>query len=358
MTVTKSADRFTSPISAGRFADWQIWWQSLNLPADLHPSRFTDWQIWWICQQIYPHLPGRFGEGHKICQQIYPPPADLLTGRFGEGHKICQQIYPQADLLTGRFGESASIFPPGRFPQQIYWLADLVTVTKSASRFTDWQIWWQSLNLPADLHPSRFTDWQIWWICQQISPPHLPGRFGEGHKICQQIYPPPADLLTGRFGDGHKICQQIYPQADSPQQIYWLADLVTVTKSADRFTSPISAGRFADWQIWWQSLNLPEDIPPANLLTGRIGESASRFPPWEIPPSRFTDWQIWWQSLNLPADLPPAYLLTGRFGESASRFTPKQIYWLVYLVNLPADFPLADSPLGDSPQQIYWVAVW
>ena len=181
-------------------------------------------------------------------------------------------------------------------PKQIYWLADLV-------------------NLPADYPPSRFTDWQIWWICWQI----LPSRFTDWQIwwICQQIYLP-ANLLTGRFGEsaGRFTLQQIYWLADlvnllvdlppkqicwlanlvnlpadlSPQQIYWQTDLVNL--QAD-----LPPSRFIDWQVWWICWQI---YPPANLLTGRFGESASRF-------------------------IPPADLLTGRFGESAGRFTPNPL---------------------------------
>ena len=89
-----------------------------------------------------------------------------------------------------------------------------MTVTKSAGRFTD----------PADLPDSRF--------------PPLTGRFGDSPLNIPEIYPPSRFLLTR-------------------------SDLVTVTKSAGRFT-PLSQAdlltgrdlvtdllsRFADWQIW------------------------------------------------------------------------------------------------------------
>ena len=187
---------------------------------------------------------GRFGESASrfphpnFCWQIFwKSPnllADLLTGRFGES---AGRFPPLADLLTGRF-----VFLPEDPPQ--FLLADFLTVTKSAGRLTNLQIWWIC--------------WQIWWICQQIS----------------------------------------------PQYIYWLADLVNLP--AD---SPPNFCR----QIFWQSPNLLAD-----LLTGRFGESAGRFPPWQIywladlcfcqqTPPNFC-WQIFWQSPNLLVDW-----LTGRF---------------------------------------------
>ena len=79
--------------------------------------------------------------------------------------------------------------------------------------------------------------------------------------------------------------------------------------SASRFTPP----HFC-WQIFWQSADLPADLPPP------------------ISAGRFAHWQIRWQSLNLVGVYPP----------------PQQISWLPDLVNLPADLP------GYFCQEICW----
>ena len=166
-----------TPISAGRFTDWQIWWicqqiypppawqiwwGSQNLPADLLPGRFTDWQIWWESLNLLTDLPppisaGRFADWQIWWQSLNLPadipPADLLPGRFGES------VSRFDTHLPGRFGESASRFtPPSAW--QIWWGSQNLPADLSpSSKLTDWQIWWGSQNLPTNLPPSRFTDW-------------------------------------------------------------------------------------------------------------------------------------------------------------------------------------------------------
>ena len=166
--------------------------------------------------------------------------------------------------------KSASCFNP----QQIYRLADLVTVTKSAgrnipSRFTDWQIWWVTKSAGRNTL-SRFTDWQIWWQSLIL----------------------PAEIF--------------------PQQINWLADLVTVTKSTSRNIPP------TPWQIYWLAdlvtvTKYVSRSTPADLLTGRIGDG------------HLTCWQKSPQQIFWIADLVTVT-------QSAVRNTPQQIYWLVDLV--------------------------
>ena len=177
---------------------------------------------------------------------------------------------------------------------------------------------------------------------------------------------------------------QVFLPADLP-----LADLVNLPADsplADLLTGKFdeSAGRFLPnfcWQILWQSPNVLADLYPhfcwevfwladlvnlmADVLTGRFGESASRFPP------NFC-WQIFWQSPNLPADLPPQFLLVDfltvtksasiypifvladflTVTKSACRFTPHfcwQIFW--QSPNLPADFPpISAGRFSDSHQ--------
>ena len=79
-----------------------------------------------------------------------------------------------------------------------------------------------------------------------------------------------------------KSCSKL---AEMPEHFCWqicfpflLADFLTVSKSANRFT-PLFC-----WQIWSHSLNLLAD-----LLTGRFGESAGRFAP--ISAGKFSDSQ-------------------------------------------------------------------
>ena len=144
--------------------------------------------------------------------------ADSSSSRFTEWQIWLQSLNLLADLVN----------LPADPPQQIYWLGDLVNLpVDPPSRFTDWQIWWQSLNLQAD---------------------ELTGRFGES---------------AGRF---------------LPQKIYWLTDLVNLPADS-------SPSRFTDWQIWWiyqqihpeqiywlaDLVNLPADSPQLDLLSGRFG---------------------------------------------------------------------------------------
>ena len=114
----------------------------MNLLADLPPisaCTFSDSQQ--FCQQIPPISAGRFGESTS---RFNTP---ISAGRFSYSQQICWQIYLQfllADLLTDRFGDSVGRFIP------LFLLADLVTVTKLASRF-----------MPT-IFAGRFADWQIW----------------------------------------------------------------------------------------------------------------------------------------------------------------------------------------------------
>ena len=236
--------------------------------------------------------------------------------------------FPLADLLTGR--------------DYIDLLADLVTVTKSASRSPShfcWQIWWQSLNLAADFPSGRFTDWQrlhrsparfaYWHIwCQSLNL-----LADSAHHFCWQIWWQSHNLLAD---SPHHFCWQIWWQllnllADLLTGRGWLADLVTVTKSAGRF-SPILTGRFGySHQVFWQICWL------ADFVT--VTKSGGRFPPhfcWQIcwladlvtitkSAGKFANWQIWWDSLDLAADLLLPFLLanlvtvtksSGRFGNS------------------------------------------
>ena len=134
------------------------------------------------------HLPASLMR--KSCSKLAEIPGYFCWQKWG--------VNLPADLVT--VGKSASR-NGGYFCQQISWLTDLVPVTKSAGRFT----------------PLHF---------------------------CQQIYPPPfllADLLT--------VTKYASRSPHFCQQIYWLADLLTVTESASRFTPPIFASRFPDWQL-------------------------------------------------------------------------------------------------------------
>ena len=186
LTVTKSAGRFTPH----NFC-WHIFWQSLHMPADLPPPQF---------------LLEDFMTVNKSTGRFTP---QFLLANFSDSHQICQHL-----------------------------------VTKSSGRFTPqnfcWQIFWHSPNLLVD---SLLAD-------------YLTGRFGQpaGRYL---------PISAGIFSDSHQICWQI-----PFWQIYWLADLVnlladthqylladflTVTKSAGRFTLHNSAGRFSDtYQICCQ----------------------------------------------------------------------------------------------------------
>ena len=149
-----------------------IW--SPNLLADLSPticaSRYSDsHQICWQIPFWHYLLTGRFSDSYQTCWQIYPPTNSI--SRFSDRPQICWQIYPSTILLAD-FSDSYQIC------QHL--------VTRSSSRFTPlnfcWHIFWQSLNLPADLSPKtsaiRFSDshqillvdlpskifcWQIFW---------------------------------------------------------------------------------------------------------------------------------------------------------------------------------------------------
>ena len=127
-------------------------------------------------------------------------------------------IHSPASLTRKSCSKLAEV--PGYFCQQICWLADLMTVTKSAGidlthPIFCQQIWWPSLNLLADLpHPisaSRFADWVYLMgvtksasrftphFCQQVS--WLTDMVTV--TICASSHFLPADLLNGRCGDSH-----------------------------------------------------------------------------------------------------------------------------------------------------------
>ena len=93
---------------------------------------------------------------------------------------------------------------------------------------------------------------------------------------------------------------------------------------------------------WVKGLSYGTPLPKKNLLTGRFGESASRFPPFVLA-DLVTVTKSAGRCGESAGRFPPADLLTGRFGESAGRFPP------VDLVNLPADFPpISAGRFGDS----------
>ena len=130
------------------------------------------------CQQIYwlsPNLSGRFTD-------IYTKSASRLT----ECHQICW-----AEMLGA-----------------VFLLADLLSLTKSAGRFT------------VTKSASRFADFQQFW---------------------QQKW---REISARKYMDCHQICQQIYWLS-----VNLLADLLNLTKSADRNVGvSISAGRLTDSQ--------------------------------------------------------------------------------------------------------------
>ena len=151
----------------------QIYLLSLNLLADLLTLTHQ------ICWQIYWHL-------HQICQQKYKVflPAGLLTvttsasiwlpksaGKFADFHQICWQIYLLSHQTSG--GDY--------FYCQIYWLSVNLPAEILPPHFCQ-QIWWNSANLPADL----------------VTVSKSAGRFGDSQYICQQKYP----LISGdRIGE-------------------------------------------------------------------------------------------------------------------------------------------------------------
>ena len=163
-------------------------------------------------------------------------------------------------------------------------LADFLTVTKYAGRFTPhnfcWHIFWQSLHMPADLPPQFLLEdlMTVNKSTARFTPPISASRFFWQSPNLSAF--------------SHQIFWQIY----TPQ--FLLAYFLTVTKSPGRFPS----GRLSDWQIWstcwqippnfcWQIFrqfpNLLPDSLLADLLTGKFGEPAGRYPPIFI--SRFSD---------------------------------------------------------------------
>ena len=164
----------------------------------------------------------RFTDCHLICQSVNLPVrrsadrnggnmlANLVTVTKSASQEICWQKWGvgnlPADLVT--VTKSAS--------QEICWQmwgnlpADLVTVTKSASQEIYWQKWGLG-NLPADLvtvtkSASQEICWQMWG--------ESASRFSDCDQICQSVNLP-VRRSTGR-NKGWNLP----------------ADLVTVTKSA------------------------------------------------------------------------------------------------------------------------------
>ena len=167
----------------------------IHLPASLTRN---------ICSK-QAEIPGYFCQ--QICWGSVNLPADLVAfskfaSRFGGSQEICQQNYPS--ISARRFVDS----------QEICWL--------NTPQFCC-QIWWHSVNLPADLVAVRKS-------ASRTTPPFLPGRFVDSQEICW--------LNTPQFC--HQICWQSVNFAsrfsDSPNL---LANLLTVSKNP-----PISTGRF------------------------------------------------------------------------------------------------------------------
>ena len=103
----------------------------------------------------------------------------------------------------------------------------------------------------------------------------------------------PPKFLLANVLTVNQICWQIYPQ-------FLLADFLTVTKSASRFTPPISAGRFSvSHQIFQQ--NNPPQFLLADFLA--VTKSARRFTSHQC--DHVTNWVILG---NLQTSL-----LTGKF---------------------------------------------
>ena len=184
---------------------------------------------------------GRFTDYQLICQQKWE---GISAAQFADWQLICQQIWRQ----------------------KICW----------QEGFFYWQIYWLSVNLPADfgenvrispgrngetgISASRFTDCQL--ICQQIL-----GR--------QEICLPKSGISADRFTDCQLFCQQIWRVRKSSGRnggIFLQADLL----SASRLTHY----QLICWQILRrQSENMLKEMGrqvflPENLLT--VKNSASR----------------------------------------------------------------------------------
>ena len=139
-----------------------------------------------LCWQIYCH---------QICWQNWEVflPEDLLTftksaSRFTECHQICQQkwgVFLPADLLT--FTKSASRFtdcqpnlPADLFLLQLL-LADLLTFTKSASTNRGYfcqEIYWLSAKSAGLLTVAKSAS-------KCVSSTASAGRITDFHQICQ-----------------------------------------------------------------------------------------------------------------------------------------------------------------------------
>ena len=197
LTVTKPASRNGGGYFCHRFTDLQpIWeqicWLSPHLPADLliftkfatrneegdkSASRFASFhqicqQIWGVnsasrftdCWQIYQQTTANRNVWASFCQQIYWPlanlPADLLTFTKSAGSFLPAEM---GGIFASRFTDCQQICQPQIFwlsrnlPTEmgVYLLADLLTVTKSTSRFADLhqicQKKWEGVNFLADL---------------------------------------------------------------------------------------------------------------------------------------------------------------------------------------------------------------
>ena len=134
----------------------------------------------------------------------------------------------------------------------VFLLVDLLTVTKSAGRFTD--IYTKSASRTEGKHmsvtksASRFIDWEyFYWQIYWLSPNLLVEMWGSVFlpadiTDCHQIW-------QARFTDFHTKC------AGRNREVFLPADLLTFnTQSASsRWGRDICSSRFTNChQIWWQ----------------------------------------------------------------------------------------------------------
>ena len=152
--------------------------------------------------------------------------------------------------------------------------------------------------------PNLPWNWGVFLLADLLTVTKSANRFNDIHQICQLKW---REYFTSRFG--HQICQ-----------VYWLsqnlsADLLTVTKSAGRFAEFYEIcwqkcwGQYFCWQIYWVSPNLLADLLSQNLPADLLTFNKFCHQKWgDISARKYTDChqifqQIYWLSLNLLTDV-------------------------------------------------------
>ena len=131
------ADLVIAIKSASQYSCWQKW-QGVNLPADLvtvtkSASLYIYWQKWGGKSASI------FSNCQQICQSVHLL-AEMAGGKSASRLSDCQQIWQSVHLLAEMGGVNLSVSTyAGKNGGNL--MADLVTVTKSASQYICWQKW-------------------------------------------------------------------------------------------------------------------------------------------------------------------------------------------------------------------------